>query len=86
MDADIDHCQIIGGNAVKFLGEYIPPSPPHRVSAPLAIPQLKLFFVLISLQKLIEKYRLMEMIYYQKYISNLNFCRHALRHRIGALI
>ena len=33
--ADEDHTQIIGGDTVKLLGEYIPPSP--RVSAPLCI-------------------------------------------------
>ena len=27
-DADVDHTQIIGGDTVKLLGEYIPPSPP----------------------------------------------------------
>ena len=32
-DADVDHTQTIGGDTVKLLGEYIPPSPP-RVSAP----------------------------------------------------
>ena len=26
--ADEDHTQIIGGDTVKLLGEYIPPSPP----------------------------------------------------------
>ena len=32
-DADVDHTQTIGGDTVKLLGGYIPPSP--RVSAPL---------------------------------------------------
>ena len=32
-DADEDHTQIIGGDTVKLLGEYIPPSP--QVSEPL---------------------------------------------------
>ena len=27
-DADVDHTQIIEGDAVKLLGGYIPPSPP----------------------------------------------------------
>ena len=27
-DADVDHTQITGGDTVKLLGEYIPPSPP----------------------------------------------------------
>ena len=29
-DADEDHTQIIGGDTVKFLGGYIPPSPGFR--------------------------------------------------------
>ena len=32
-NADVDHSQIIGGDTVKLLGGYIPPSPP--ASAPL---------------------------------------------------
>ena len=27
-DADVDHTQTIGGDTVKLLGGYIPPSPP----------------------------------------------------------
>ena len=27
-DADVDHTQIIGGDRVKLLGGYVPPSPP----------------------------------------------------------
>ena len=27
-NADVDHTQIIGGDTVKLLGGYIPPSPP----------------------------------------------------------
>ena len=52
---DVDHSQIIRGDAVKWLGRYIPPSP--RVSAPLPVVLFKACMcnVRFSIEKKQEK-------------------------------